>query len=63
MTKTLLTGSITVVALMVASPALADAITIVSNQTGVAGLAYAAENGIDDRRPTPTRPAGVIAST
>jgi len=48
MTKTVLACSITAVTLTMASPALADPISIVSNGTGVAGLAYAVENGIDD---------------
>ena len=47
MTKALLASS-TLAALMVASPALADSVTIVSNYTGVAGLAFAEENGIQD---------------
>jgi hypothetical protein len=58
MTKRLLTGSITVVALMVASPALADGITILSNQTGIAGNAYAAENGIEDEASDSNTPGG-----
>ena len=58
MTNSVLACSITVVALAVASPALADPITIVSNGTGIAGLAYANENGIDDLASYPDTPGG-----
>jgi hypothetical protein len=58
MTKRLLACTITVVALTVASPALADPITIVSNGTSIAGLAYAIENGIDDLALYPDTPSG-----
>ena len=58
MSKRLLTGSIAAVALMVASAALADPIIIVSNGTGVAGLAFASENGIVDEASHPDTPAG-----
>ena len=58
MTKRLLACSITVVALTVASPALADPITIVSNGSGISGLAYATENGIEDMASDPDTPGG-----
>jgi hypothetical protein len=43
---------------MVASAALAEPIIIVSNGTGVAGLAFASENGIDDEASHPDTPGG-----
>ena len=58
MTTTLRTCSILVVALTVGSPALADPITIVSNGTGVAGLALAVENGIEDFASDTDAPGG-----
>jgi hypothetical protein len=58
MTKMALACSIALVTLTVASPALADPITIVSNSTGVAGLAHASENGIADDAADPSEPGG-----
>ncbi len=58
MTKTLLAFIITGVALTVAQPAFAESITLVSNQSGVAGLAFADENGIQDEAQHPDTPGG-----
>jgi hypothetical protein len=41
-----------------APPALAEPITIVSNQSGVAGLAFADENGVQDEAQHPDTPGG-----
>ena len=48
MTKTVLASTITAVTLTAASAAFADPIRIVQNGSGVAGLSYALENGVED---------------
>ena len=48
MTKTVLASIVTAVTLTTASAAIADPIHIVQNGSGVAGLSYALENGVED---------------
>jgi hypothetical protein len=48
MTKTVLATTITAVTLTAASAAFADPIRIIQNGSGVAGLSYALENGVED---------------
>ena len=48
MTKTVLASTITAVTLAAASAAFADPIRIIQNGSGVAGLSYALENGVED---------------
>lgn len=48
MTKTVLASIITAASLTAASAAFADPIRIVQNGSGVAGLSYALENGVED---------------
>jgi hypothetical protein len=48
MTKTVLASTITAVTLTAASAAFADPIRIIQNGSGVAGLSYALENGVED---------------
>ena len=48
MTKTVLASTLTAVTLTAASAAFADPVRIIQNGSGVAGLSYALENGVED---------------
>ena len=58
MTKTILASTITALTLTAASTAFADPIRIVQNGSGVAGLSYSFENGVEDSASDPDAVGG-----
>ena len=58
MTKTVLASTITAVTLTAASAAFADPVRIIQNGSGVAGLSYALENGVEDYASDPDAVGG-----
>ena len=58
MTKTVLASTLTAVTLTAASAAFADPVRIIQNGSGVAGLSYALENGVEDYASDPDAVGG-----